>query len=61
VPGAVPEAVRQGRLEVAASWELAEEIVEVLRRPRLGRYGIIERDVEDASEIICRSLAPTVW
>jgi putative PIN family toxin of toxin-antitoxin system len=30
-----------------ASWDLATEIAEVLRRPRLRRYGIGERDVED--------------
>ena len=30
-----------------ASWELAEEVVEVLRRPRIARYGITEGDVAD--------------
>jgi predicted nucleic acid-binding protein len=30
-----------------ASWELAEEVAEVLRRPRIRRYGITWQDVED--------------
>jgi putative PIN family toxin of toxin-antitoxin system len=46
-PGRVLEAVRRGRVEAVASWELVEEIVEVLGRPRLRRYGITETDAED--------------
>jgi putative PIN family toxin of toxin-antitoxin system len=30
-----------------ASWQLAEEIAEVLRRPRIRKYGITRLDVED--------------
>jgi len=40
VPGQVLELVRERRVEAVASWELAEEIVDVLRRPRLKRYRI---------------------
>jgi putative PIN family toxin of toxin-antitoxin system len=42
----VLQAIRAGQVEVVASWELAEEIVDVLRRPRVRRYGVSERDVE---------------
>ena len=42
------EAVRTGRLVPVASWSLAEEIADVLRRPRLrDRYAISEQDVQD--------------
>jgi len=47
VPGQVLDAVRLGAITPVASWDLATEIAEVLRRPRLRRYGIAERDVED--------------
>lgn len=47
VPGRVLEAVRSGSIEPVVSWELAEEIVAVLRRPRIRRYGISEDDVTD--------------
>lgn len=40
-------AVREGVLQPVASWELAQELVEVMRRPRMARYGISENDVED--------------
>jgi putative PIN family toxin of toxin-antitoxin system len=44
----VLEAVRAGRLIPVASWRLAEEIADVLRRPRLrDRYAIAEQDVQD--------------
>ena len=47
-PGLVLEAIRSGRLTPVASWKLAEEIAEVLRRPKLmDRYGITEQDVQD--------------
>ena len=40
--------MRDGRLTPAASWMLAEEIADVLRRPRLrDRYAISEQDVQD--------------
>jgi putative PIN family toxin of toxin-antitoxin system len=46
-PGLVLEAVRTRRIVAVASWDLAEEIVDVLRRPQLRRYGIEERDVRE--------------
>ncbi len=45
-PGRVLEAVRDGQIDAVASWELAEEIVEVLRRPAMRRYGVTEGDIE---------------
>ncbi len=47
IPGQVPLALRHRRFDAVASWELAEEVVEVLRRPRITRYGITEDDVAD--------------
>lgn len=44
-PGEVLRAVRERRIIPLASWELAEEIAEVLRRPELRRYRIKESDV----------------
>src|SRR5207244_3143659 len=46
-PGRVLDAIRLGAITAVASWDLATEIAEVLRRPRLRRYGIGEDDVED--------------
>lgn len=46
------EAVRTRRLEPVASWELARELVDVLRRPSIRRYGVTEGDVEDLLAII---------
>lgn len=44
-PRGVVDAVRSGRVTAVASWELAEEIAEVLARPGLARkYGIAEAD-----------------
>jgi putative PIN family toxin of toxin-antitoxin system len=43
----VLEAALRGEIEPVASWELIEEIVAVLRRPRLRRYEIAEDDVEE--------------
>jgi uncharacterized protein len=54
VSGRVVDAIRTGAIEAVVSWELAEEITEVLRRPRIRRYGIEERDVED----VLAALAP---
>lgn len=51
-PGRILDAVRQGRITALASWELAEEIVEVLRRPRLRRYRISERDIADLLTVL---------
>lgn len=51
-PGRVLDAVRARRIVAVASWELAEEIVEVLRRPKLARYGITEADVRDVARLL---------
>ena len=59
VPGQVLELVREGRIEAVASWELAEEILEVLRRPRLKRYRITERDIFDVL-VVLAPLLPDV-
>jgi putative PIN family toxin of toxin-antitoxin system len=40
-------AVRDGRIEAVVTWGLAEEIVEVLRRPSIRRYGVTEGDTEE--------------
>ena len=47
VPGVVLEAVRRRAIEPIVTWELAEELVAVLRRPRIRRYGIREQDIVD--------------
>ena len=59
MPGQVLDLVREGRIEAVASWELAEEIVEVLRRPRLKRYRITERDIFDVL-VVLAPLLPDV-
>jgi putative PIN family toxin of toxin-antitoxin system len=51
-PGRVLEAIRAGAIEPIVSWELAEEIVTVLRRPEMRRYGITEPDVEDVLAVL---------
>jgi uncharacterized protein len=58
-PGAVLEAVRRGRIEAVASWDLAAEIIDVLRRPRLRRYAVTERDLEDVL-VLLAPLLPAV-
>jgi putative PIN family toxin of toxin-antitoxin system len=55
----VLELVRRREVTAVASWRLAEEIVEVLRRPRLKRYRITERDIEDTL-IVLAPLLPDV-
>ena len=42
-----------------ASWDLAEELAGVLRRPKLGRYGISDADIEDVLTLVAPTL-PTV-
>ena len=46
-PGEILRAVRSGQIEPVASWELVKEIVEVLRRPRIQRYGVTDVDIGD--------------
>ena len=58
-PGLVLQAVRDEGIEVVASWEGAEEIAEVLRRPRVRRYGIAERNVQEVLFLLA-SFLPSV-
>lgn len=51
-PGRVLAAVRERRIVAFASWALADEIVEVLRRPKLARYGLTASDVEDVVHLL---------
>jgi putative PIN family toxin of toxin-antitoxin system len=55
----VLEALRAGAIEAVASWKLAEEIVEVLRRPKLARYGLSEADVRETL-VLLAPLLPSV-
>jgi putative PIN family toxin of toxin-antitoxin system len=52
----VLEAVRRGAVEPVASWRLAEELVDVLRRPKLARYAISDEDVDNILVIVARFL-----
>ena len=58
-PGRVLKALRAGAIDAVASWALAEEIAEVLRRPRLARYGLSEDDVREAL-VLLAPLLPAV-
>ncbi len=49
-------AVRARRIELVGSWDLAREFTEAVRRPKLARYEIQDRDVEDVIFIIGTSL-----
>ena len=51
-PGEVLTAVRERRIIPLASWELAEEVAEVLRRPELRRYRIKESDVVEILAVL---------
>ncbi len=55
-PGRVLQALRNHRFELVASWAVAEELADVLRRPRIRRYEIEQRDIED----VFRLLAPAL-
>lgn len=44
--------MRRGDLEPVASWELARELTDVLRRPEIRRYGITEADVDDVLAVL---------
>ncbi len=48
--------MRDHRFELVASWQVAQKLADVLRRPRLRRYGIEEQDIED----VFRLLAPAL-
>ena len=55
-PGRVLRAMRDHRFELVASWHVAQELADVLRRPRLRRYEIEQQDIED----VFRLLAPAL-
>jgi uncharacterized protein len=55
-PGRVLQAARSRRLTIVASWELVEEIVEVLRRPKLRRYKVRSEDLDDLLVLLAPSL-----
>jgi putative PIN family toxin of toxin-antitoxin system len=55
----VVDAVREERLEAVASWELADEIVDVLSRAELRVYGIGDEDLRDVLVLIA-PLLPSV-
>jgi len=48
--------MRDHRFELVASWHVAQELADVLRRPRLRRYEIGQQDIED----VFRLLAPAL-
>lgn len=50
------EAIRKRTIVPVASWDLAEEIARVLRRPRVGEYEIADEDVAE----ILAFLAPFI-
>jgi putative PIN family toxin of toxin-antitoxin system len=52
--------VRDGRIQPLASWSLAREIAEVLRRPRLARYAEITEEQVEAVMILLAPLLPDV-
>jgi putative PIN family toxin of toxin-antitoxin system len=58
-PGRVLEALRQRAFDPVVSWELAEEIAQVLRRPKLARYRIGEADIGELFALMAPFL-PTV-
>lgn len=55
-PGRVLRALRDRRFELVVSWKVAEELADVLQRPRLRRYEIEQQDIED----VFRLLAPAL-
>ena len=55
-PGQVLRAIRDHRFELVASWHVAQELADVLRRPRLRRYEIEQQDIDD----VFRLLAPAL-
>ncbi len=47
MPGRVLEAIRRERLEVVVTWERASEIARVLSSPKLRKYDVAERDLDE--------------
>ena len=52
LPGAVLEAVRARRVVPIMSWAMGRELVDVLRRPSIRRYGITEGDIDDVLVVV---------
>jgi predicted nucleic acid-binding protein len=46
------DAVRRGDLVAVMSWEPASELVAVMRRPAIGRYGVTEADIEAVLDVL---------
>ena len=55
-PGQVIRAARAGRMEVVASWDLAEELIGVLARRKLRRYHFSPEDEQEVLTWLGRSL-----
>lgn len=51
-PGRVLETVRRGELVAVVSWDLAQEIVAVLRQPEIRRYGVTDADIDDVVAVL---------
>jgi uncharacterized protein len=58
-PGRIIEAIQQERIEAVSSWELVDEVSEVLSRPKLADYQLAPDDVLDLLQTLARTL-PTV-
>lgn len=56
-PGPVLEAVLAGTLEPVMSWQLAEELTDVLTRPKPARYEISEDTLQTVLMFLTRTLA----
>lgn len=57
-PGRILEAVRARSLNALVTWELAEEIADVLERPKLAKYEVSPEDVTDLLTIIGPLIPP---
>ncbi|MEK6275828.1 MAG: putative toxin-antitoxin system toxin component, PIN family [Actinomycetota bacterium] len=55
-PGLIISAVRQRRIEVVGSWDLATELAAVLPRPKLRRYEISAEDIRELLVLVGRDL-----
>lgn len=51
-PGRILAAVRDRRIEAVASWALAEEIIDVLRRPKPAHFRLTQADIADVLALI---------
>ena len=51
--------MRERRFDVVVSWELVDEVIRVLRRPKLRRYAVDESQIEELVHLLTPML-PTV-